>query len=661
MSDFNRYPHVFQSLNIGKVTVKNRIMSPPMLSALATPDGQVTHEVIAFAGAMARTGAGLVTIGDSCVDNGQSIEHVAAIRLGEDTIIPGLTHVVEEIHRYGAKASIELNHGGALAFKPLLKGKPCLGPSHLPDYIHPVYKEYDVKPMDKADMKQVIDNYVSAVGRCVKARFDVVMIHSAHGWLFGQFLSPSFNQRTDEYGGSLENRIRFPLEILRAIRDEHGNKIAIDLRVSGSPRVPETFNEMEIDDLLVYLEKAQEYVDIANFSAGFIPYLPSLEYMIQPYFLPHKVNAIFAEKAKAVLKIPVTALGSIMTMAEAEALIANSQADMVGMGRAGLSDSYAFVKAYRGQDDRIRPCIRCVYCGGRAEPPFFRAIRCAVNPRVGRELEYSYVPKANQKKKVMIIGGGPAGMQAAQTAIEQGHEVVLYEKTKCMGGMLHTASALPFKVDMRRYNEWMIQETAACGAKIVYNTEVTPDLIKKETPDVVMIAIGSVPAVPPIPGITGKNVVWGGDVDAGREKTGNKVVVAGAGLTGAECAIGLAQDGKEVTLIDMIPAEEFTKDAAALVRLSIHSLCEKLNIKIIFEATIIEITENSVKYVDKKNNQHELPVDTVVNALGMSIERDKVQALMAVVPETYLIGDCNEGPKNIINAIESAFTFALEI
>ncbi|MBP2642228.1 MAG: FAD-dependent oxidoreductase [Firmicutes bacterium] len=661
MSDFNRYKHVFQPIKIGNVTVKNRIMSPPMLSALATPDGKVTHEVIAFAGAMARTGAGLVTIGDSCIDSDRSLEHVSALILGDDTIIPGLTHIVEEIHRYGAKASIELNHGGALAFRPLLKDKPSIGPSPLPDYIHPVYKEYRVEVMDKAMIEQVINNYVTAVGRCVKAGFDVVMIHAAHGWLLGQFLSPSFNQRTDEYGGSLENRMRFPLEILKAIRRAHGNKIAIDLRVSGSPRVPDTFKEMEIDELLEFLKVAQSYIDIVNFSGGFIPYLPSLEYMIQPYFLPHKVNACFAEKAKTVLKIPVTALGSIMTVDEADKLIAEGKADMVGMGRAGLSDSYTFVKAYRGQEDKIRPCMRCVYCGGRAEPPYFRAIRCAVNPRVGREMEYSYISKANCKKKVMIIGGGPAGMQAAQTAIERGHEVVLYEKTDQLGGMLHTASSLPFKYDMKRYNEWMIKETAASGAKIIYNTEVTPELIKKEHPDAVMVAIGSIPTTPPIPGITGKNVVWAGDVDAAKAKTGTKVIIAGAGLTGAECAIGLAQDGKEVTVIDMISPEEFTKDAAALCRLSIQKLFTQLNIKTIFESTITEITENGVKYTDKQTNQHELTADTVVNALGMSIQREKVQALLSEIPETYLIGDCNDGPKNIINAIESAFTFSLEI
>lgn len=497
MSTLNKYKHVFSPIKIGNATLKNRIMSPPMLSCLATPDGKVTPEILAFARAMAKTGAGLVVIGDSSIDHDRSLEHVAALNLGDDTIIPGLTHAVEEIHRYGAKASIELNHGGALAFELLLNGKRRIGPSQLPDNIHPVYKGAEIEVMDKAMMRQVIQNYIAAVGRCVRAGFDMVMIHMAHGWLLGQFLSPTFNQRTDEYGGNLENRMRFPLEVLKAIRDQFGDQIAVDLRVSGSARVPGNYKEMEIDEVLVFLKVAQKYIDIVNLSAAYIPYLLSIEYMIQPYFLPQKVNAVFAEKAKKVLDIPVTAIGSITTVAEAEELIAQGKADMVGMGRAGLADSYTFVKAFRGQDDKIRPCMRCVYCGGRAEPPYFRAIRCAVNPRVGRELEYPFIPKANNKKKVMIIGGGLAGMQAAQTAVERGHDVTLYDRSGQLGGLLHTTAALPFKYDMRRYLEWMIKETMNCGAKIVLNTEVTPELIEKENPDAVMVAIGAVPATLP--------------------------------------------------------------------------------------------------------------------------------------------------------------------
>ena len=661
MNEFTKHKHVFQPIKVGKLTLKNRIMSPPMMSCLATPKGEVTTDIIAFARTMAKTGAGLVVMGESSIDLDRSLDHVATLNLGTDLVVPGLTHIVEEIHRYGAKASIELAHGGALAFELLLEGRKRIGPSPLPDYIHPVYKGFEVEVMDKAMMQKVIQHYLDAVRRCVRAGFDMVMIHAAHGWLLSQFLSPSFNQRTDEYGGSLENRMRFPLEVLKAIHETYGNQITIDLRVSGSARLPGGVPDFEIDELILFLKEAQKYIDIVNFSAGFIPVLPSLVYMIQPYFLPHMTNVEFAVKAKKELNIPVTAVGSIVTVDQAEELISQGKVDMVGMGRAGLADTQAFVKALRGQDDKIRPCMRCVYCGGRAEPPYFRAVRCAVNPLVGREMQYPFVPVANIKKKVMIIGGGPAGMQAAQTCIERGHEVVLYEKTDTLGGLLFTASSLPFKYDMRRYTEWMVKETMECGAKIVLNTEATPEIIKNENPDIVMVAIGSVPATPPIPGINGKNVVWAGDVDAGKVKTGKKVVIAGAGLTGAECGIALAKEGKNVTLVDMLSENDFVKDAAGMARMAIIGLYSELEIQVLFDSKITEITENGIKYLNKDSKMCEIEGDTIVNALGMKVEKEKVEALEAVVPETYVIGDCLGNSMNIINAILNGFTCAVEI
>ena len=269
--------------------------------------------------------------------------------------------------------------------------------------------------------------------------------------------------------------------------------------------------------------------------------MPSLEYMIQPYFLPHKVNAVFAEKAKQVLKIPVTAVGSITTVAEAEELIAQERLTWSAWGVRGWPTRMPLSKHTGERTRNTRRVLGASIAEDGLSLPDFRAIRCAVNPRVGREIEYPFIPAATVKKNVMIIGGGPAGMQAAQTAVERGHKVTLYERTDTLaGGMLFTASSLPFKGDMRRYAEWMVKETMHCGAKVVLNTEVTPELVRREKPDTVMIAIGAVPAKPLIPGIGGKNVVWAGDVDEKKVQTGNKVIVAGAGLTGAESALALA-------------------------------------------------------------------------------------------------------------------------
>lgn len=665
MNKLSKYPHVFQPIRIGNVTLKNRIVTNPMMSGLTTYDGEVTAEFVAYCSSLAKTGTALVTIGDTAVDADRARDHGTSICMGDDSAVPGLVLATEGIHRYGALASIELNHGGALAHGGQMGGRKPIGPSPYPVSApfppHANGKPPEIEPMDKDMIRRVIDNYVAAVGRCVRAGFDMVMIHSGHGWLLGQFLSPVFNRRTDEYGGSSENRMRFPLEIYRAIRETYGNKIAIDIRISGSTRIAGDNDELKTEELLAFAKAAQNYVDSVNVSAFWAPYFETTEYMCQSYYLPHLVNAMYAEMAKKILDIPVAATGSIVTVAEAEELIASGKADLAGMGRGTLVDECQFIKAFRGQEEKIRPCIRCAYCTGRLEPPDSLQIRCAVNPIRGRELQYESIPRANRPVKLMIIGGGLAGMQAAQTAVDRGHDVVLYERSDRLGGMMHTAASLPDKYDMRRYTDWMVRQTMTCGARIVLNTEVTPEIIAKEDPDAVLVATGSVPAMPPIPGLDKETIVWAGNVDTGKVKTGKRVVIAGAGMSGAECAIPLAREGKEVTLVDQISREEFAKDATGQVRVSLKRLYRELGIKTIFNARIVEITYKGVKYMDKESNIRELEADTVINALGVKVDEDKVRELSSVVPVTYQIGDCGNGPKNIVNAIDTGFVYALEI
>jgi 2,4-dienoyl-CoA reductase-like NADH-dependent reductase (Old Yellow Enzyme family)/thioredoxin reductase len=665
MSVSGNYPHVFQPIKIGNVTLKNRIVTLPMMSGLTTYDGEITSEFIAYCGSLARTGTALVIIGDTSIDADRGRDHGTSICMGDDRIIPGLTLVTEEIHRYGAKASIELNHGGVMAHGPLLGGRRAIGPSPYPENAPVLFwgkgKAPDIEVMDKDMIRSVIDNYVSAVGRCMRAGFDMVLIHSGHGWLLSQFLSPVFNRRTDEYGGSPENRMRFPLEVYRAIRETYGNKIAIDIRISGSTRIAGENGELKTPDLLAFAKAAQRYVDSVNVSACWIPYIESTEYMCQSYYLPHKVNAVYAEMARELLDVPVTATGSIVTVAQAEELIAGGKADLAGMGRGTLVDDGQFIKAFRGQEDKIRPCIRCADCTGRLQPPKFLSVRCSVNPIRGRELRYEFIPGANRPKRLMIAGGGLSGMQAAQTAVERGHVVTLYEKGGRLGGKLNVAASLPDKYDLRRYTEWMVKQTMTCGAKIVLNTEVTPEIIARENPDALLVAVGGVPAVPPIKGIERDIVVWAGDVDTCSVKTGRKVVIAGAGLTGAECAIPLAREGKDVTVIDMIPRSEFLKDTNWQVQLSIFRLYSELGVKTVFDAEIVEITDKGIKYAVKGHDAMELEADTVVNALGVRIEDEKVRALSMSVPVSYQIGDCGNGPKNIANAVDTGFIYALEI
>ncbi len=370
----------------------------------------------------------------------------------------------------------------------------------------------------------------------------MVMIHGAHGNLIGQFLSPLVNHRTDWYGGSLENRMRFPLQVIKAIREKCGRNINIEYRISGDEIIE---GGQRLDEVLEFLKVAQKDIDIAHISAGLIVDTRYQQFTIPPYYMPHCHNVQYAEVAKKVLDIPVTTVGSITTIAEAEEILASGKADIVGM-----ADNNIVTKAYRGQEDTIRPCLRFIEgCGNIF---FGKQIRCSVNPIIGRESRYKTIPKADVKKKVMVVGGGPAGMMATQTLIQRGHDVILFEKSGQLGGLLHEASALPFKGDLRRYLDWDIRTTMNCGADIRLNTEVTPKVIEEVNPDALVVALGSSVLVPNISGVDGSNVVTVTDVDTKKVKTGQKVVVCGGGLSGMECALGLAMEGKDVTVVDMV-------------------------------------------------------------------------------------------------------------
>ncbi len=657
-----KYPRVAQPIQIGPMWLKNRIVVLPMMTGLTTPEGSVTSEMIQFCGRQARTGAALVILGDSSVDRQVGMDHETALYLSTDFVIPGLYAITEEIHRYGAKASIEISHGGVHAYETLRGERDPVGPSSWPENVDPMGPVTPhVHVMDADMLRTVKEQYLAAVGRCIMGGFDAVTIHMGHGWLLSQFLSPVFNRRNDEYGGSIDNRLRFPLEIFSSIRERYGSQVAVTARISGATRIDSTHGELTEEELGQVAQALEPYVDALNVSVSWAPYREGSEYMCMSYLLPRLDNVKYCERIRKQVQVPVTATGSITTLEEAEQLLENGTCDLVGIGRANLADDGLVWKSLRGMENRVRPCLRCAMCTGRLQPPIFRRIRCAVNPLLGRELEYRFLPsRSSQIKKVLVIGGGPAGMQAAQTATMRGHKVILCEKNNCLGGMLHVAGALPFKDDMRRYTQWMIDETMRCGAKIRLNTTVTTEMIRQERPDAVFVAIGAEMNRPAIPGLGRSNVVWAGDVDTGDAKTGRRVIILGCGLTGAECAINLARNGAEVTMIDMMPSERFLMDASGQVMLSISRLHKEYGIQKLFRTTLKEVTADGVICM-RNDEELYLRGDTVVNALGMHINVQQTEALLNVIPVTWAIGDCGGGPMTIFNATSSGFTYAMEL
>jgi 2,4-dienoyl-CoA reductase-like NADH-dependent reductase (Old Yellow Enzyme family)/NADPH-dependent 2,4-dienoyl-CoA reductase/sulfur reductase-like enzyme len=658
-----QYNHVFSPFKIGNIEIKNRIETAPILPCSATPEGFMTREMIEFYRSFAKGGAAIITIGDTPVDFEYARGHFGQLNLGDDRVVAGLSTMAEAIHAYGAKISIELNHAGRLASPRVIHGKNPIAPSPIPPKTEEAAailegrQKTQVREMNQDMIDKVIDNFASACYRSMLAGFDMVMLHGGHGWLLGQFVSPYSNKRTDAYGGSLENRAKFILELLTAIRRRVGNGLALEYRISVDEEIPEGMHEKETIEFLKLIE---DKVDLIHASVGVIGDPRCTTRVIQPTYSPYAFNVHRAEKIKKALRTPVTCVGSIMDLATADKIIAEGKADIVAIGRAYLSDPEIITKTIRGDLDDIRPCIRCNMCHERVAPPVSLPIRCAVNPVIGREVEYRYIRMAEKKKTVLIAGGGPAGMESALVASSRGHRVVLYEKEKGLGGALRFAAGPAFKADMKKYLDWMIMKTQQAPVDVKLSTEATVESINAVKPDALIVAVGAEPIIPDIPGVDKPHVAWAGNVVLGRAKTGETVVIAGAGLTGCETALHLAQQGKKVTVIDMISEREIAQDVASISKPVLLQLLREHGVEWRTEVKLEAITDKGAVVIDKQWNQFELPADTVVLSMGLTARRETVNAFRGMAPEVYVVGDCSH-PRNLMAAIHDAFNVAVEI
>ena len=639
------YPHVFQPLKIRGVTIKNRLEYSPTVVLKCSPEGEVTQEMLDYVAWQADTGVGYLTIGNTPVVHSDSSAWTCELNVTSDRCIHGIEMMVRTAREHGAEMSIELAHAGrGSSHDPAI---PALAPSDVPLNGGPLGY---IKPMNREDMDYIKNQFVDCAIRCQKAGLRIIMIHCAHNNLLAQFISPASNHRTDEYGGSLENRMRYPLEVLKAVREAVPNMV-IECRVSAQEDTPDG---LQLEESLQFMEKAQEFVDIIHVSRGNIFFNYGSTFTIPTYFKGRQLNVAFAAEAKKRLRIPVAVVGNITSLAEAEDIISNGKADIVVMAKAYMADNDIIHKSVRGHADDVRPCTRCDWCGNANT--YGTSMRCAINPMLGKSIDLTTLAKS--RKKVMVIGGGAAGMTAAQTCAKMGHDVTLYEKSDKLGGLLNIASAAGFKEYMRLYLKWTIRETEKCGCKIMYNTEVTLDLVEKENPDAIIVSTGSNFAHPPIPGIDGPKVVPVRDYELHTKPVGQKVVVAGGGVVGLEAAVALGMEGKDVTVIDMIPLEKWAAEMPVFNHIELNYQLDKYGVKRFGSEAITEFAEDGVHTKSGKVFEG----DTYVLALGVVANRKLADELLARYPEgVYVVGDCVKSARMLGDANNEAFAAAISI
>lgn len=650
----NNYPNVYKPIQVGNMTLKNRIQYSPIVSNHAGyRSGSVTNELLEFVSAQAKTGASLVTIGSTPVNLREGRDFYSCLSATSDDDLAGLTMLANEVHRYGGKLSTELIHAGQWAAMTLPEGEQAWVPS----VVAPHHDIKRFREITRAEMLSVIDDYVAALKRCMESKFDMAMIHYAHGNLLSAFLSTAWNQRTDMYGGSEKNRWRFPLELLEAARDTTKGSIPLEMRIVGNEHIP---GGTPFDERIRFLKEAQKYIDMIVVSAGTLFYGEAFSFNMPNYYIPAGVNVEYAAAFKeACPNLVVSVVGGISTLDQAEEIIKSGKADIVAMAKALMADGEFVNKGQRGQEKEIRPCLRCLYCLKRNNGDCHLA-GCAVNPTMGWEYRTQKPTLALKKKKVVIIGGGPAGMASAQYLAERGHDVVLYEKADKLGGRLQEASALSFKEGFRKFSEYTVRKTNECGAKIILGALVDTETIKTQAPDVLIIATGAKPIVPPIKGINGPNVKGVSEIDRGEAQSGKKVVVCGAGLSGSECALSLAMEGKDVTLVDMLPEEKFYEDLIFFNRPTLTRLLAENNVRLMGDCTVQELCGDGVVVKNVKGENVKIDCDTIVTAFGVKPDKDAISELAEIIPETYIIGDADKVGV-IGDAIGQAYWFCKDI